>query len=159
MQITLLVWDFFIPVTLSQIVTYSTVIQETMPTSLSLARRLTCMCRWLYRHGLHSAGLSVWTFAVSLHIVLALHFTTHVAAALSSKQWDNVTVCALVFLRVDVYVRERACALACVSACIHAFVRMWVGISVRPDEDIDCVCLTACLSVRLPVCLFMSFSP
>ncbi len=53
----------------------------------------TCdMHRWVYRHGLHSAGVALWGVAVIIHVVLILLFSRHVVAAVRARQWDNVSV-------------------------------------------------------------------
>lgn len=48
--------------------------------------------RWVYKHGLHSVGLAVWSGAVLMHVVLAVAFARHVVPAVMDKQWESVTV-------------------------------------------------------------------
>lgn len=47
--------------------------------------------RWVYKHGLHSVGMFMWSTAVGMHLLLALAFARHVVPAVMGKQWEAVT--------------------------------------------------------------------
>uniref|UniRef100_A0A7S0TX86 C4-dicarboxylate transporter/malic acid transport protein n=1 Tax=Hemiselmis andersenii TaxID=464988 RepID=A0A7S0TX86_HEMAN len=52
---------------------------------------LMVIAMWMYKHGLHSAAVAIWSVAVAVHVVLLLLFARHVVPAVKEQRWDDVT--------------------------------------------------------------------